>query len=45
MLERKNNGILSLNVKKTNFALTLENKSDITVWEFILIMRLILVRS
>ena len=36
MPQRKNNGILSLNVKKvTNFALRLENKPDITVREFI----------
>ena len=36
MPERKNDGILSLNVKKvTNLALSLENKSDITVREFI----------
>ena len=35
MPERKNDGILSLNVKKvTNLALSLENKSDITVQEF-----------
>ena len=33
---RKNDGILFLNVKKvTNLALRLENKSNITVWEFI----------
>ena len=35
MPERKKDGILSLNVKVTNLALSLENKSNITVWEFI----------
>ena len=36
MPERKNEGILSLDVNKvTNLALSLENKSDITLWEFI----------
>ena len=35
MLERKNNAILPLNVKVTNFTLSLEDKLDTTVREFI----------